>query len=56
MVRIPLEALALDVVSVQADPNVLVGVPMVAPTLEFVSVNPVVVHVLGTVGMMNWTV
>ena len=58
MVRIPPEALALDVVGVEADPNVLgwTGVPTVAPTLKFVSVNPVFVHVLGTVGVMNWTV
>ena len=50
VVRIQLEALALDVVGVKADPNMLVGVPTVALTLEFVSVNPVVVHVLGMVG------
>ena len=56
VVRIPPEALALDVVGVEADPNVLVGVPTVAPMLEFVSINPVVVHVLGMLGMMNWTV
>ena len=56
VVRIPPEALALDVIDVKADPNLLVGVPTVAPMLEFVSVNPVVVHVLGMVGMMNWTV
>ena len=55
VVRIPPEAVALDVVGVEADPYVLDGVPT-ALTLGVVSVNPVVVHVLGTVGVMNWTV
>ena len=56
VVRIPPEALALDVVGVEVDPDVLVGVPTAAPTLGVVNVNPVVIHVLGTVGVMNRTV
>ena len=56
VVRIPPEVLALDVEGVEVDPDVLVGVQTAAATLEVVNVNPVVDHVLGTVGVMNCTV
>ena len=56
VVVIPPEVLSFDVVGVEAVPNVLVGVPTVALMLELVFVDPVVIHVLGTVGVMNWTV